>query len=75
MVGAAAAVWAALRFEPIFAKSVAAMLISSGLAGDAGMLQVARAESVREITDIEMVRGGIIDLVAYLQDFWKNDIR
>jgi len=29
---------------------------------------------VREITDTEMVRGGIIDLVAYLQGFWKNDI-
>ena len=37
--------------------------------------QVARAEWVCEITDIDMVRGGIIDLVAYLQDFWKNDIR
>jgi hypothetical protein len=36
--------------------------------------QVARADSLREITDIEMVRGGIIDLVAYLQDFWKNEI-
>jgi hypothetical protein len=36
--------------------------------------QVARAESLHETTDIEMVRGRIIDLVAYLQDFWKNDI-
>jgi hypothetical protein len=35
--------------------------------------QVARADSLREITDTEMVRGGI-DLVAYLQDFWKNEI-
>ena len=32
-----------------------------------------RAESLREITDADMVRGGI-DLVAYLQDFWKNEI-
>jgi hypothetical protein len=36
---------------------------------------VVRAESLREITDACMVRGGIIDLDAYLQDFWKNDIR
>jgi hypothetical protein len=36
--------------------------------------QVARAESLREITDADIVRGGIIDLVAYLQDFWRNDI-
>ncbi len=36
--------------------------------------QVARADSLREITDTEMVRGGIIDLCAYLQDFWKNEI-
>ncbi len=36
--------------------------------------QVARAEPLREITDADMVRGGIIDLVAYLQDFWKNAI-
>jgi hypothetical protein len=28
---------------------------------------------MREITDAGMVRGGI-DLVAYLQDFWKNEI-
>lgn len=34
--------------------------------------QRARAESLREITDADMVRGGIIDLVAYLQDFWKK---
>jgi hypothetical protein len=32
--------------------------------------QVARAESLREITDADMVRGGI-DLIAYLQVFWK----
>ena len=36
--------------------------------------RVARADSLREITDTEMVRGGIIDLCAYLQDFWKNEI-
>jgi hypothetical protein len=36
--------------------------------------QVARADSLREITDAEMVRGGINDLRAYLQDFWKNEI-
>jgi hypothetical protein len=36
--------------------------------------QAARADSPREITDTEMVRGGIIDLCAYLQDFWKNEI-
>ena len=35
--------------------------------------QVARTESPHEITDAEMVRGGI-DLVAYLQNFWKNEI-
>jgi hypothetical protein len=35
--------------------------------------QVARAESLRERTDAGMVRTGI-DLVAYLQDFWKNEI-
>jgi hypothetical protein len=35
--------------------------------------QVARADSLREITDAEMVRGGTIDLCAYLQEFWKND--
>jgi hypothetical protein len=35
--------------------------------------QVARTESLREITDAEMVRGRI-DLVAYLQNFWKNEI-
>ena len=34
--------------------------------------QVALAESLREIPDAGMVRGGI-DLVAYLQDFWKNE--
>jgi hypothetical protein len=35
--------------------------------------QVARAESLREITDADLarVRGGS-DLVAYLQNFWKN---
>ena len=35
--------------------------------------QVARADSLREITDADMarVRGGS-DLVAYLQNFWKN---
>jgi hypothetical protein len=32
-----------------------------------------RAGSLRGITDAEMVPGGI-DLVAYLQDFWKNEI-
>jgi hypothetical protein len=36
--------------------------------------QVARADSLREITDAEMVRGWINDLPAYLQDFWKNEI-
>ena len=36
--------------------------------------QVARADSLREITDAKLVRGGIIDLCAYLQEFWKNDI-
>ena len=36
--------------------------------------QVARAESLREITDADMVRGRRIDLIAYLQNFWKNDI-
>jgi hypothetical protein len=36
--------------------------------------QVARANSPRWITDPDMVRGKTIDLVAYLQDFWKNDI-
>ena len=36
--------------------------------------QVAPADSLREITDAEMARGGIIDLCAYLQEFWKNDI-
>ena len=36
--------------------------------------QVARADSLREITDAKMVRGGINDLCAYLQDFWKNEI-
>jgi hypothetical protein len=35
--------------------------------------QVARAESLREITDADRVRGRRIDLVAYLQDFWNND--
>jgi hypothetical protein len=45
----------------------------SGVTGETPH-QVARAESVREIIDAEMVPGGI-DLVAYLQDFWKNDIR
>jgi hypothetical protein len=35
--------------------------------------QVAGAESLRKITDADMVRRGIIDLVAYLQDFWKNE--
>jgi hypothetical protein len=35
--------------------------------------QVARAESLREITDADRVRGRV-DLVAYLKDFWKNDI-
>ena len=35
--------------------------------------QVARAESPHKITDAEMMRRGIIDLVAYLQDFWKNE--
>jgi hypothetical protein len=36
--------------------------------------QVARAESLREITDAGRVRGRRIDLVVYLQDFWKNEI-
>jgi hypothetical protein len=36
--------------------------------------QVARADSLREITDTEKVRGGIIDQCAYLRDFWKNEI-
>ena len=36
--------------------------------------QVGRADSLREITDAEMVRGGINDPRAYLQDFWKNEI-
>ena len=36
--------------------------------------QVARAESLRAITDAEMVRGRINDVRAYLQDFWKNEI-
>jgi hypothetical protein len=36
--------------------------------------QVARADSLREITDAEMVRRGNHDLRAYLQDFWKNEI-
>ena len=35
--------------------------------------QVARADSLRKFTDAYMVRGRI-DLVAYLQDFWKNEI-
>jgi hypothetical protein len=35
--------------------------------------QVARADSLRKFTDACMVRGRI-DLVAYLQDFWKNEI-
>jgi hypothetical protein len=35
--------------------------------------QVARAESLRKFTDAYMVHGRI-DLVAYLQDFWKNEI-
>jgi hypothetical protein len=35
--------------------------------------QVARAGSLREITDADMVRGGI-DLIAYLQVFWKSEI-
>ena len=34
--------------------------------------QVARADSLREITDADMMRGRI-DLVAYLQDFWKDE--
>ena len=36
--------------------------------------QVARTDSLRKITDAEMVRGGITDLCAYLQEFWKNDV-
>jgi hypothetical protein len=36
--------------------------------------QVARAESLHEITDADRVRGRRVDLVAYLKDFWKNDI-
>jgi hypothetical protein len=31
--------------------------------------QVARADSLCEITDAKLVRGGIIDLCAYLQEF------
>ena len=46
----------------------------SGVTGETPH-QVARAGLVREITDAYMVRGGIKDPVAYLQDFWKNDIR
>ena len=34
--------------------------------------QVARADSLGEITDADMMRGRI-DLVAYLQDFWKDE--
>jgi hypothetical protein len=34
--------------------------------------QVARVESLREITDADRVRGRRIDVVAYLQDFWKR---
>jgi hypothetical protein len=44
----------------------------SGVTGETP-LQVVRAESLREITAADMVRRGI-DLVAYLQDFWKNEI-
>ena len=44
----------------------------SGITGETPH-QMARAELLRESTDAEMVRGGI-DLVAYLQDFWKNEI-
>ena len=36
--------------------------------------QLARADSLREITDAEIVRGGINDLCAYRRDFWKNEI-
>ncbi|MDT5255965.1 MAG: hypothetical protein QOD10_1045 [Mycobacterium sp.] len=35
---------------------------------------VARADSLREITDAETVRGRVNDLRAYLQEFWKNEI-
>ena len=35
--------------------------------------RVARADSLREITVAERVPWGI-DLCAYLQDFWKNEI-
>ena len=35
--------------------------------------QVARDDSLREITDAGTVGQGIIDLCAYLQEFWKND--
>ena len=45
----------------------------SGVTGESAH-QVARAESLREITDAGRVRGRRIDLVAYLQHFWKNDI-
>ena len=36
--------------------------------------QVARDDSLREITDAGTVGQGIIDLCAYLQEFWKNEI-
>jgi len=45
----------------------------SGVTGKATH-QIARADPLREITDAKLVRGGIIDLCAYLQEFWKNDI-
>jgi hypothetical protein len=45
----------------------------SGLGGKTPH-QVARADSLREITDAAMARGGTIDLSAYLQEFWKNEI-
>ena len=35
--------------------------------------QVHRAESLREMSDADMMRRGTIDLVAYLQDFRKNE--
>jgi hypothetical protein len=36
--------------------------------------QVARTDSLRNIKGAELMRGGLIDLCAYLEEFWKNDI-
>ena len=35
---------------------------------------IAPADSLREITDAKLVRGGSSVLCAYLQEFWKNDM-